>query len=240
MLAAIFYVYVMFRPWDGTPFYVGKGKGGRSARHAYEAKKQIHKNSIVQRIFDKAQRFEQEVPIVFVGEALTEPEAFILEIALIQALGRKANGGPLANLTDGGEGCSGLTRLPLSDDAKQRISDAAKLRVGDKNHFYGKVHSEASKAKISAALMGRESTMKGIKGETHHWWGRKHTDAHKQYMSERMTGRVISEETRQKLREADCGKSTRGTCWWTQPNGRAYRSVEARGSEDVQGRPSWR
>ncbi len=66
-------------------------------------------------------------------ENLTNAEACLLEIAFIAAIGRKANGGPLVNLTDGGEGISGLKhteetraamRKPKSASAKANNSKA--------------------------------------------------------------------------------------------------------------------
>src|ERR1017187_5910233 len=92
-----FYVYVRFRP-NGVPCYIGKGTGSRWSR-----KPETYNNSYLVRIAKKYGL----LPVVIIRNHLSEQEAFEIEKALIKAIGR-GNDGPLANLTDGGEGVSGL------------------------------------------------------------------------------------------------------------------------------------
>lgn len=131
------YVYVVFR-LDGEPCYVGKGKRGRWKQHITKSH-----NSHLQRIFAKA---GGDLPIVKVREGLTDADACETEIALIAAIGRVKNGGPLVNFTDGGEGSSGLVQS--KETVAKRV---AKLR--------GKKHSPESYARagraVSVALKGR-------------------------------------------------------------------------------------
>lgn len=122
----IFYVYVIFRPC-GTPCYVGKGKGGRWKDHITNAR-----NPHLRNIYARA---NGDLPIVKVREHLTEMEAFEAEKELIKALGRKANGGPLVNFTDGGDGVTGLvhsdaTKALVGRRSRQMWSDPdARLRI---------------------------------------------------------------------------------------------------------------
>lgn len=89
----MFYIYAYLRE-DGSPYYVGKGSGSR----AYS------KNG------RKTQPPNDKERIVFWHEMLEESEAFALEIFYIKLFGRKDNGtGILRNLTDGGEGASGVS-----------------------------------------------------------------------------------------------------------------------------------
>lgn len=87
----IYYVYQYLRN-DGTPYYIGKGKG----RRAYV------KQRVISLPIDKTL-------IKIIAQHLSEYEAFLLESKLIQYFGRKDLGtGILHNKTDGGEG----TRRP--------------------------------------------------------------------------------------------------------------------------------
>ena len=96
----LFYVYIAFR-LDGSPCYVGKGKGKRYLSHL----RRSH-NPWLRRIVAKA---GGAIPIVVIRSGLSEPEAFEIEVALIRAIGRKGSG-PLVNMTDGGEGVAGRDR----------------------------------------------------------------------------------------------------------------------------------
>ena len=100
-----YYTYAYLRE-DGTPYYIGKGKG--------------------RRIFDKENRTSCPVPkdknrIIFLKQNLTEEQAFIHEIYMISVFGRKNNGtGILRNLTDGGEGFSSIAMKEFWEKRKQK------------------------------------------------------------------------------------------------------------------------
>jgi len=145
-----FYVYVIFRP-NGVPCYVGKGKGKRwkTTWRKY--------NKALQNLMDQN---GGSLPTVKIRENLTEAEAHETEIAFIRAIGRKKNGGPLYNLTDGGEGQSGW--VP-SKETKERISagrkgikhtDMARLKMSVAGK--GRIKSDEHKAKIGSAHRGRK------------------------------------------------------------------------------------
>jgi hypothetical protein len=95
-----FYTYAFLRK-DGTPYYIGKGKGKRcysgGGRNGCKPPKDKNRILILKR-------------------NLSEEEAFEHEVYMIYVFGRKNNGtGILRNLTNGGEGGSGSIRTDLSE-----------------------------------------------------------------------------------------------------------------------------
>ena len=107
-----YYVYAYVRAVTskngeaGTPYYIGKGKGGR----AFEG----HRVRVPK---DRSR-------IVIIEEDLNEAEAFELEISEIAKYGRlDLATGILRNLTNGGEGTSGRI---LSDNSRRKLSDSLK------------------------------------------------------------------------------------------------------------------
>lgn len=103
-----FYVYAYLRK-DGTPYYIGKGKGNRAWSKNQNEKRKLPKD---------------ESRIVILHSNLTEQRSFELECELILHYGRKDLGtGILINLTDGGEGLSGAV---FSDEHKKGISEGRK------------------------------------------------------------------------------------------------------------------
>ena len=106
----MYYVYEYLRE-DGTPYYVGKGKGDRWR----------DSHSVV---------VPPKERVRFVEENLTESEAFKLEEHLILKYGRLDLGtGILRNLTSGGEGATPGPKV------RQKLSDVKK---GRKPNNYGK------------------------------------------------------------------------------------------------------
>lgn len=125
------YVYIVFRP-DGSPCYVGKGKGYRWRFHLWRSH-----NRQLRGIVERA---GGEVPIVIVRSGIAEADAYAMEAAFISAIGRFPIG-PLVNMTDGGEGMLGHKQSP--ETIERRIS---KTR--------GRIPSQETRDKISAAKRG--------------------------------------------------------------------------------------
>ncbi len=156
---SVFYVYLFLNP-DGTPCYVGKGKGRRyrDMRRGY--------NPMLTALIERA---GGELPFSIVQDRMTEEAAFALEIALIKKYGRRGYGGILANLTDGGDGTAGSKWTPertefmraVKTGTKHTEETRAKMRASYNrelpNSFAGRKHTEESRAKMSASLKGHPS-----------------------------------------------------------------------------------
>jgi hypothetical protein len=98
-----YYTYAYLRE-NGTPYYIGKGKGYR-----------IHSTNRRIALPIKERR-------IFLKKNLTEDEAIKHEIYMISIFGRKDLGtGILLNMTDGGEGTCNFRH---NEDAKKAISIA--------------------------------------------------------------------------------------------------------------------
>ena len=135
-----YYTYAYLRE-DGTPYYIGKGKGDRAyAKH--RRKKDLSVPS--------------KERILILKQNLTEEEAFRHEIYMIAVFGRKDLGkGILRNLTNGGDGTSGI--IPWNTGKKLSKKHCEKLSASGK----GRKKSEEHKRKIGEANRGK-SVNKGL------------------------------------------------------------------------------
>ena len=135
----IYYVYAWLRK-NGTPYYIGKGKGNRA--------------------FGKKRLFKplDHTRIIILESNLTEVGALALERRMIRWWGRKDLGtGILQNKTDGGEGVS--NRVIPDWERKERSE-----RYTGENHFnYGKFGSDNPAAKEYIVITPENQVMK-IKG----------------------------------------------------------------------------
>jgi NUMOD3 motif len=166
-----FYVYIIFR-LDGSPLYVGKGRGERWRRFDWSSRRNPH----FLRIVAQAKSFGRELPKLKIRDGLTESAAFEIERAFIAAIGREAHGGPLVNLTDGGEGRSGAI---LSAESRAKIAAAHRGRKLSPEH----------RAAIGA----------GVKGK-------KKLDGHGAKIATINRQRVFAPETRAKISAANKGR----------------------------------
>lgn len=159
-----FYTYFHVRASDGKVFYVGKGT--IKERRAYSRKgrsafwfRTVEKHGLV---VHEASRFASE------AEAF-EHEKFL--IACFRDIGH-----PLANLTDGGEGPSGLKHGP---ETRKRLSEVQKGR-------------KRTPEQVAATAEGNR--------------GQRRTPEQRAKMAQAQVGRECKDETRQKLREINSGK----------------------------------
>lgn len=184
-----FYVYVLFRPWNGEPCYVGKGSGNRIAAHAQYGPR--HPNEHLARILVKA---GGSIPAVILHAGLTEDQALSYEVALIAAIGRESAGGPLVNMTDGGEGVSGATWKATSSQIEK--SRQAKL---------GKPRDAMTRAKLSAANMGKTLSEESRHKLSESLKASPKAARHIVDLANSSRGKPLSNEHREKLRQANIG-----------------------------------
>lgn len=174
-----FYVYVYLDPrkngsfiygdynFNFEPFYVGKGHGNRCNEHleSNKLKNDCFKNRKIKNILKEGSK-----PIILkISENLFEIDSFELEVKLINVIGRSnLKKGPLVNLTNGGDGVSGLIRTKQHSE-KLKIANSGKKRtfetkekiklslIGKIGRNTGNKHSEKTKLKISESKKGNVS-----------------------------------------------------------------------------------
>ena len=218
-----YYTYAYLREGNRTPYYIGKGKENRCYRKD---------GRTILPPKDKSR-------ILILKKNLTEEEAFKHEIYMIAVFGRKdLETGILWNLTDGGEGISGIsekTRNKLkecnknrthSEETKKKISETKK-NSNNVSCLKGVPRSEETKKKISEAKKGNTCCV-----------GRKLSEETKKKMSEANIGKTHSKETKRKMSETRKGKSSPnyGKKWWNDDNGNIKFSKECPGNGWIPGR----
>lgn len=105
----IYYVYAYLRE-DGSPYYIGKGKGKR----------------IIQKNKGEVCPPKDKSRVIYVERNLSDIGALAIERQLIRWYGRIDTGtGILRNKTDGGDGNSGLV---FSEQSRKAISDSLRGR----------------------------------------------------------------------------------------------------------------
>ena len=127
-----FYIYAYLRD-DGTPYYIGKGKGQRAwVQHSNRG---------------KGAHTPKDLSQIYICESnLTELGAFALERRYILWWGRKDLGtGILQNMSDGGQGTANTIRT---------CSEETKRKIGSANT--GRVQTVATKEKRAHSLRGKK------------------------------------------------------------------------------------
>jgi len=189
-----FYTYLWLRE-DGTPYYVGKGRGKRAYTNV-----------------GHAVRRPKERSRIFVQYWESEEKAFEMEKWYISFFGRKDLGtGILRNMTDGGDGPSGW--VP-TEETKTKIREARKRQVFTeetrkrlKAARARRVYTDEMRRNMSAAQKGKKCPWNALRNkEKPTFLGRIHTEETKQKMRIASTGRVQTEESKEKNRKAHLGK----------------------------------
>lgn len=99
------------------------------------------------------------------------------------------------NLTIGGEG------FPISEKTKKKISKSLMGRfVGKNNPFYGKTHSNETKAKLSEIAKNRKHSKETKEKIRQSSLGRMHTEESKIKMSNMKKGQKHTKETKEKFK----------------------------------------
>lgn len=105
------------------PFYIGKGTGSRLTIHEKRAKDQkntTYKDNKIRKIWSEGKQVIKSKIL----DKLEEDIALNLETQLIKEIKRKHEGGPLINLTEGGDGLKNP-----SPEVRQKISEGSKNRI---------------------------------------------------------------------------------------------------------------
>lgn len=219
----------------GTIYYVGKGRPNRPYQ-CYKYSRTV-----------KCPR-DRENNIVILHKNLKEETAFDYEKKLIELYGRidTTEFGVLRNLTDGGEGPTGIL---ITEEKRKKLS-------GEKNGMYGKKHtaearkimSEKSRAYVNSpgareqmSIRAREAmSSPEVRQKISEGVLRSITDERRKRMSESRKGKKRSPESIRKSAESNTGKKrtqeTKDKISASNKGKKRSEEVKRRKSEQMKGR----
>jgi hypothetical protein len=204
-----FYVYLHIKETDGTPFYVGKGSGNRA--YVY-GRNDWWKKTVEKYGYD----------VIILEDNLSEDVSLEREIYWIDRIGRRDLGkGTLVNLTDGGDGISGLI---FTEEHKRKIGDSNRGKIHSKESIQNMIDShqnisDETKRKMSESAKGNTYALgykhteealnkmsESAKGNTN-MLGKTHSEESKHQMSLAKIGSKHSKETKLKMAYSAIGKN---------------------------------
>lgn len=164
----------------------------RLNRHRYDLIKKIHHNRYLQSCWD-----------------LYGPDAFSFKVIEIvnfdYSKSKNENATAIRRIEDqwiikentllpNGFNCKTAELCVPTEESRLRMCEAQKKRAHEVSARHkGKVYSEETKRKLSEAQRGEKS----------YWYGKKQTDETRNKRSDSLKGRVITDEHREKLRQAN-------------------------------------
>ena len=175
-----YYVYLHCKP-DGAPFYVGKGSGKRSRE--FSISRSVHHRNTVAKYGRKNIR-------VYTFSCESQQQALADEANWISQL--RAEGVPLVNITNGGEGPSGYVH---TEQDRRRMSEKLK---GNKR-WMNRVLSDDARRRLADAVRGKKQSPETIAKRVAKTRGLRRSPEACAALSERSKGRTHSAETRAKL-----------------------------------------
>jgi hypothetical protein len=252
----VFYVYILLDPrvpgpfaygnvsLPYEPFYVGKGKGSRSAYHVAAARRSdtnSYKLNKIRKILD----IGLDVVVVHVLTGITEAQALTSETDFIQMIGRQCDGtGPLVNITRGGDGVSGLD---FSEESRERMRAAQRRRFEEETQEerdarnrkhsetllspdVNRIISERTRAYYANNPNARDAKGRSIKS----WWDGLTSEQREDFVKNRGKSiRKLSVESKKKMAEKK--KSTRkqkGEDWERDVQARRLAALGSRSDAD--------
>lgn len=159
MIERSFYIYLHRRDDTGAIFYVGKGT--RTKKHQYQRAYELSSRNILWKRIANKTNYTVEI----VADFFDEKHCFDMERELIALYGKRANGGTLCNMTDGGEGHVGLEKTAETIEKLRAASS------GSRHPNFGKKLSAETCRKKSESMKASD---KNLKGKTlPDWWKKK-------------------------------------------------------------------
>lgn len=174
-------IYEILNTVTGTK-YVGSTRrpDNRESSHFSKLRKNIHANSYLQNAWNKygPEAFEFSIVKRFESEDdMRECEQEILNKYITEE-----NWSDLYNIG------INVSNYEFSEETREKLAASGKRRIGAKNPFFGKIHSDKTKEAISKAKVGTQT------GSENHFFGKTHSEESKRKISEKKTGTQSGED----------------------------------------------